>query len=253
MDKHSKDNQNELEEKVIQVSRVSKKTKGGDQMSFSALMIVGDRKGKVGVGLGKAKGVAEAIRKGVNKAKKKMMQIPIDGTTIPFSAEGRYGAGHVLLKPASPGSGVIAGGSVRAIMEASGIKDVSAKILGSDNQSSSLFATLDAFKKINKIVKVRNIELRKEKSAMDRLEKTKSLSGPQGAGKTQADQAQKKQKKLSQKKTEVKKISVKKEAVVKQVLEKGAKSKKTVKKSENKVVKKVVKKNLKKTALVKKK
>jgi small subunit ribosomal protein S5 len=251
MDKYARDNQQEFEEKVIQVSRVSKKTKGGDQMSFSALMIVGDRKGKVGVGLGKAKGVAEAIRKGVRKAKKKMMPVPIDGTTIPFRAEGRYGAGHVLLKPASPGSGVIAGGSVRAIMEAGGIKDVSAKILGSDNQSSSVYATLEAFKKINKIVKVRNITLRKEKPVQTQShpEKNQSNLGSQNANKAQG-KSNKSPKKTDIKKpvkketkTTVEKKVPKKETkttVEKKAPKKETKAKKT---AEKKSVKKVTKKS----------
>jgi small subunit ribosomal protein S5 len=159
MAQNNRENQQEFEEKVIRISRVSKKTKGGDQMSFSALMVVGDRKGKVGLGLGKAKGVVDAIKKGVRQAKKGMIDVPINGTTIPFRIEARYGAGHVLLKPAAQGSGVIAGGPVRAIMEAAGVNDISAKILGSDNQASSVYATFEALKKINKIVKVRGIEL----------------------------------------------------------------------------------------------
>lgn len=159
MIQNDRENQQEFEEKVIRISRVSKKTKGGDQMSFSALMVVGDKKGRVGLGLGKAKGVVEAIKKGVRQAKKRMINVPINGTTIPFRIEAQYGAGHVLLKPAAEGSGVIAGGPVRAVMEAAGVSDISAKILGSDNQASSVYATFEALKKINKIVKVRDIKL----------------------------------------------------------------------------------------------
>lgn len=230
MDKYNRDNQREFEEKVIQISRVSKKTKGGDQMSFSALMVIGDGKGKVGIGLGKAKGVAEAIRKGVRKAKKKMMTVPIDGTTIPFRVEGRFGAGHVLLKPASPGSGVIAGGSVRAIMEVGGIKDVSAKILGSDNQSSSVYATLEAFKKINQIVKVRKIPLRKVKKDKPKLEKNQDDSPKNTLKKSvKKDVADKKN---SNKKSEKKA----KPSVVKNTVKKESKVEKTAKQSTKKKV-----------------
>jgi len=161
------DKQPEFEEKLIRVSRVSKKTKGGDQATFAALMVIGDKKGRVGVGLGKAQGVVEAIRKGVRQAKKKMITVPIDGSTIPFRVEARFGAGHVLLKPAVAGSGVIAGGPVRAVVEAAGIRDISAKILGSDNQATSVYATIEAFKEISRIVKVRHISLKQDKVAED--------------------------------------------------------------------------------------
>lgn len=150
----------EFDEKVIQISRVSKKTKGGNQIGFSALMVVGDKKGKVGVGLGKAPDVAAAIRKGIKKAKKKMIDIPIDGTSIPFSVDISKGAGRVLLKPAPRGSGVIAGGPVRAVVEAAGIRDVSSKILGSDNQASSVYATFAALGEIKRIVQLKNIALK---------------------------------------------------------------------------------------------
>jgi len=154
--------QQEYEEKVITISRVSKKTKGGDQMSFTALMVVGDGKGKVGVGLGKAKDVNSAIQKGIKQAKRKMITVPIDRTTIPFEILAEHGAGKVLLKPASKGSGVIAGGSVRAVVEAAGIKDISAKILGSDNQASSVHATFKALIEISRIIKVRGIKVEQD-------------------------------------------------------------------------------------------
>lgn len=150
----------EFEEKVIRISRVSKKTKGGNQMGFSVLMVVGDKKGKVGVGLGKAGDVLAAIQKGIKKAKKSFINVPIDGTTIPFAMTVKKGAGKVLLKPAPLGSGVIAGGPVRAVVEVAGIRDISAKILGSDNQASSVYATFEALKEIEKIVKVKGIKLR---------------------------------------------------------------------------------------------
>lgn len=150
----------EFEEKVISVSRVSKKTKGGNKMGFSVLIVVGDRKGKVGLGLGKAKDVVGAIRKGVRKAKKKMLEVPMDGTTIPFRVDIKTGAGIVMLKPAPKGSGVIAGGPVRAVVEAAGIRDISSKILGSSNQSSSVYATFEALSQIRRIVDIKGIKLR---------------------------------------------------------------------------------------------
>lgn len=150
----------EFDEKVIQISRVSKKTKGGNKVGFSVLMVVGDKKGKVGVGLGKASDVVGAIKKGIKKAKKKLIDVPMDGTTIPFALEVKKGAGRVMLKPAPKGSGVIAGGPVRAVVEAAGIRDISSKIMGSDNQASSVYATFEALTEITKIVKLKNIKLR---------------------------------------------------------------------------------------------
>ncbi|MEN8252999.1 MAG: 30S ribosomal protein S5 [Patescibacteria group bacterium] len=150
----------EFDEKVIQVSRVSKKTKGGNQIGFSVLMVVGDKKGKVGVGLGKAGDVLSAIKKGIKKAKKKMIIVPMDGTTIPFSIQIKLGAGKVMLKPAPKGSGVIAGGPVRAVVEAAGIRDISSKILGTENKASSVYATFEALRQIAKIAKIKNIKLK---------------------------------------------------------------------------------------------
>ncbi len=150
----------EFEEKVIQINRVSKKTKGGNKMGFSILMVVGDRKGRVGVGLGKSKDVMSAIRKGVKKAKKKLITVPLDGTTIPFSITVKKGSGKVMLKPAPKGSGVIAGGPVRAVVEAAGIRDISSKILGSGTQSVSVYATFEALKQIQQIVALKGIRLK---------------------------------------------------------------------------------------------
>ncbi len=137
---------------MIQVSRVSKKTKGGNKMGFSVLMVVGDRKGRVGVGLGKASDVSSAMKKGVKKAKKKMITIPMRGTTIPFSITIKRGAAVVMLKPAPQGSGVIAGGPVRAVVDAAGIRDISSKILGTGNQASNVYATFDALEEIRRLV-----------------------------------------------------------------------------------------------------
>ena len=136
----------EFEEKVIQVNRVSKKTQGGNQMSFSALVVIGDRKGRVGVGLGKSKDVASAIRKGVNLAKKHLITVPVVRGTIPHDIFNKKGAAKILLKPAPEGSGVIAGGAVRAVVEAAGIRNISSKVLGTKNQASNVYATLEALR-----------------------------------------------------------------------------------------------------------
>jgi small subunit ribosomal protein S5 len=134
----------EFEEKVVKISRVSKKTKGGSRISFSALVVVGDRRGKVGVSLGKAPDVASAIRKGLGRAKKRMTAVNMKGTTIPHQVRVRYGAAHLLLKPAPPGTGVIAAGAVRSVVEAAGIKDLVSKILGTRNKITNVYATAKA-------------------------------------------------------------------------------------------------------------
>lgn len=136
----------EFEEKIVQVNRVSKKTKGGNKIGFSALAVVGDGKGKVGVGLGKAPDVASAIRKGVLVAKKHMIEVPIINGTIPFEFNIKLGAAKVLLKPAPPGSGVIAGGAVRSVVTAAGIHNISSKVLGTKNKASNVYATIEALR-----------------------------------------------------------------------------------------------------------
>lgn len=138
----------EFEEKVVQVNRVSKKTKGGNRMSFSALVVVGDRKGRVGVGLGKATDVASAVRKGTAYATRHLITVPMKQTTIPHEVRVKLGAARLLLKPAPPGSGVIAGGPVRAVVEAAGIRDVVGKILGTSNKASNVYAALEALKQL---------------------------------------------------------------------------------------------------------
>lgn len=144
-------NQQEYFEKVVQVNRVSKKTKGGDKRSLSVLVVVGDRKGKVGVGLGKAAEVQSAVRKATAYAKKHMIEVPLKGRTIPHSIYIKKGAARVLLKPAPEGTGVIAGGAVRVVVEAAGIHDIVSKALGTENQASNVYATLEALGKLKKV------------------------------------------------------------------------------------------------------
>lgn len=144
----------ELEEQIVKINRVSKVVKGGKRFSFAALVVVGNKSGIVGAGMGKASEVPEAIRKGVEEAKKNLISIPLKGTTIPHEVNVRFGAAHVMMKPAAPGTGVIAGAAVRAVVELAGVKDILTKSLGSDNQINIVYAAIKGVKSLKRAEEV---------------------------------------------------------------------------------------------------
>ena len=144
----------EFKERLVSINRVAKVVKGGKNFRFTALMVVGNEKGKVGVGLGKAAEIPEAVRKGVEDAKRHMVEIPIVGTTIPHAVEGRFGKGHVRMLPAEEGAGVIAGGPARAVLEMAGIRDIRTKSYGSNNPSNCVKATINGLSQLRTVEQV---------------------------------------------------------------------------------------------------
>lgn len=144
----------ELKEKVVAINRVAKVVKGGRTFRFSALVVVGDENGHVGVGNGKAAEVPDAIKKAIEEAKKNLVEVPVVGTTIPHEFIGKFGSAHVMLKPAPEGSGVIAGGSVRPVLELAGYKDIKTKVLGTNNPRNVVFATINGLKNMRTVEQI---------------------------------------------------------------------------------------------------
>lgn len=159
-----RDQKDEFDERIIDIARVAKVVKGGRRFAFRVTVVVGDNRGRVGVGTGKARSVPDAIRKALEAARKVMAPVPIYGTTIPHEVIGQHGAARVMLKPASPGTGVIAGGGVRAVIEAAGYRDILTKSLGSSNSLNVMMATMDA---LNRLQDARSIAASRGKEAAE--------------------------------------------------------------------------------------
>lgn len=193
-------NTSELEEKVVQVNRVSKKTKGGNKIGFSVLVVVGDKNGKVGVALGKGPDVLSSIRKASRRAKKRMVTLPLINGTIPFPIEVKRGAARLMLKPAPKGTGVIAGGSVRAVVEAAGVHNIVSKIMGSSNQASNVYATFEALKKVKTIAELKGIKFENDKPVASKP-KTENKKDPKPDKNTSKSGAVKGKTKKNTKKT----------------------------------------------------
>ncbi len=149
-----RDQDSEFKEKLVAINRVTKVVKGGRNFRFTALIVVGDEKGRVGAGIGKAAEVAEAIRKGVDKAKKNLINVPLTGTSIPHESIGRYGTGKVVLLPAPEGTGVIAGGAARAVLELAGVRDIRTKSYGTNNRINMVKATLEGLKQLRTVEQI---------------------------------------------------------------------------------------------------
>lgn len=168
----------EFEEQVVQIRRVSKKTKGGNTIRFSALLVIGDKKGRVGIGISKAGDVRTAIQKAVSNAKKNMLTVTMRGTTIPFEVLEKYSAAKVLLKPAPRGTGIIAGGTMRIVLELAGVRDAVGKIMGTSNKISNVYATFEALKKLNKMSeRKQNMKDRKNETTKKEEKKPEKSKG----------------------------------------------------------------------------
>lgn len=177
---HDQAPQSEFDEKVVEIKRVTKKTKGGNHITFTCLIVVGDRAGKVGVAIGKATDVLSAIKKSIKRARKRMISVPTRKGTIPFAYEMKFGAARVLLKPAPQGTGVIAGGAVRSVVEAAGLENIVCKIMGSNNKMNNVWATFEALKEISSLVAVKKIQVDEpKKTTKDALAAPKSQTPSQ--------------------------------------------------------------------------